>query len=551
LSEKYYGLPAVKSYNFTLRRHLIIFGSERICTVKKTIRFILISSLLFAILATAGCISESAPTVCFANEAVRGNRFKPTWESLSKYTAPEWFRDAKLGIFMHWGPCSVPGVDGWYGRNMYIEGHNAYKHHVKTYGHPSKFGYKDIAALWKAEKFDADRLVRLYKQTGAKYVVPVAVHHDNFDLWDSTHNRWNSVRIGPRKDIVGMWKRACKKHGLRFGASAHLARSYSWFNTSKGSDKSGPYAGVPYDGNDAMYADFYHEKHDDTNPRYPKNPSATWKQAWFNRVKDLLDNYRPDLLYFDGGIPFGEIGREMVAYYYNQNMRWHKGKLEAVLNIKKWDDGTHGDYRDGICVRDVERGVLSEIMEEPWQTDTSVGPWYYRTNARYKSADSIVDSFVDIVSKNGNLLLNVPPRADGTLDEEVENILLDLGRWMKVNGQAIYGSRPWKVFGEGDTSIEGGHFRERTKPFTSSDIRFTSKGNAVYAIVLDWPGAGTTLTIRSLADKPGAVDITDVKLLGHNDRLNWERNQEGLKIQMPSEKPCEHAFVLKITIVEQ
>ena len=508
--------------------------------MKKTIKLIVFSSLLHAILVSAGCAPE---TVTKSSE-----KFKPTWESLAKYTAPEWFRDAKLGIFMHWGPCSVPGVDSWYGRNMYIEGHNTYKHHVKTYGHPSKFGFKDIILLWKAEKFDPDRLVRLYKQAGAKYVVPVAVHHDNFDLWDSTHHRWNSVKIGPNKDIVGMWKKACEKYGLRFGASAHLARSYSWFNTSKGSDKSGPYAGVPYDGNNPKYAQLYHEKHDDTNPRYPRNPSVMWEQNWFNRVKDLVDSYRPDLLYFDGGIPFGEVGREMVAYYYNRNMSWHKGKLQAVLNIKKWDDGSHGDYQDGICVRDVERGVLGEIVQEPWQTDTSVGPWYYRTNARYKSVDSIVDSFVDIVSKNGNLLLNVPPHADGTLDEEVENILTELGRWMKVNGEAIYGSRPWKVFGEGDTSVKGGHFKERTEPFTSSDIRFTSKGNIVYAIVLDWPGAGAAVTIRSLADKQGAKDITNVKLLGHKGKLNWQRNQEGLKIQMPPTKPCDYAFAFKILV---
>ncbi|MHC4556137.1 MAG: alpha-L-fucosidase [Planctomycetota bacterium] len=508
--------------------------------MKKTIGLIVFSSLSLAILVTAGCTSESVTK--------GGEKFKPTWESLAKYTAPEWFRDAKLGIFMHWGPCSVPGIDSWYGRNMYIEGHNTYKHHVKTYGHPSQFGYKDIILLWKAEKFDPDRLIGLYKKAGAKYVVPVAVHHDNFDLWDSKYHRWNSVRMGPHKDIVGMCKKACEKHGLRFGVSAHLARSYSWLNTSKGSDKSGPYAGVPYDGNDPRYAELYHEKHDDTNPRYPKNPPEMWEQAWFNRVKDLVDSYQPDLLYFDGGIPFGEVGRAMVAYYYNRNMSWHKGKLQAVLNIKKWEDGSHGDYHDGICVRDVERGVLDEIVQEPWQTDTSVGPWYYITNAKYKSVDSIVDSFVDIVSKNGNLLLNVPPHADGTLDEEVENILTGLGDWIEVNGEAIYGSRPWKVFGEGDTSVIAGHFKERTKPFTSKDIRFTSKGNVVYAILLDWPGSGTTVTIRSLADKLGANDITNVKLLGYNDKLDWQRNQEGLKIQLPSTKPCDYAFTFQIWI---
>ena len=499
----------------------------------------LVISLLGAlIMPAAGCSSW-----------ISAQKFEPTWESLQQYECPAWFRDAKLGIFMHWGPCSVPAVDGWYGRNMYIEGHRAYQHHVKTYGHPSKFGYKDIIALWKAEKFNPDKLVRLYKQAGAKYVVPVAVHHDNFDLWNSKHHRWNVVNTGPRGDIIGMWRSAILKHGLRLGVSAHLARSYSWFNTNKGSDKKGPYANVPYDGNDPRYADLYHEKHDDTNRRYPKTPPEAWKQAWYSRVKDLVDNYRPDRLYFDGGIPFGQVGREMVAYYYNENMRWHKGKLEAVLNIKKWDDGSHGDYRDGICVRDVERGVLGEIMEEPWQTDTSIGPWYYRTNTTYKSVDSIVDSFVDIVSKNGNLLLNIPPRADGTLDEEAESILIELGKWMNVNGEAIYGTRPWKIFGEGPTPTAGGHFKERTKPFTSQDIRFTTKGNVLYAIALGWPDNQWTITKLSKASKHlGGKVIADVKLLGHNGTVNWRQTNECLVIQPPASKPCDHAFAFKIRL---
>jgi alpha-L-fucosidase len=473
-------------------------------------------------------------------------RFKPTWESLQRYECPKWFRDAKLGIFMHWGPCSVPGVDSWYGRNMYIEGHRAYKHHVQTYGHPSKFGYKDIIALWKAEKFEPDRLVQLYKRAGAKYVVPVAVHHDNFDLWDSKHQRWNSVQTGPGKDIVGMWKTACEKHGLRFGVSAHLARSYSWFQTSHGADELGPHKGVPYDGRDPNYQELYHETHGDTTRRYPLNPSQAWKQNWYNRVKDLVDNYQPDLLYFDGGIPFGQVGRDAVAYYYNENMKWHGDNLEAVLNIKESDGKAHGDYRDGICVRDLERGVLGGIVEDPWQTDTSVGPWYWIKAGRYKSVDAIVDSFVDIVSKNGNLLLNVPPRPDGTLDTEVEAILVGLGRWMDMNGESIYGTRPWKMFGEGPTSIKGGHFKERTEPFTPQDIRFTSKGNVLYAICLGWPGNGATITIKSLSTEQRLNEISNITLLGYDGKLQWQRGREGLKVQAPSKKPCEHAFVVRI-----
>jgi len=486
--------------------------------------------------------------VALGGEPVLGEKFEATWESLQRYECPGWFRDAKLGIFMHWGPCSVPGVDSWYGRNMYIEGHRTYKHHVETYGHPSKFGYKDIAALWKAERFDVDRLVRLYKQAGAKYIVPVAVHHDNYDLWDSTHQKWNSVNVGPKKDIIGMWRKATLKHGLRFGASAHLARSYSWFNVSKGSDKKGPLAGVPYDGAAPEYADFYHEKHDDTDRRYPKDPPESWKKQWFNRVKDLVDKYEPDLLYFDGGVPFGEVGREMVAYYYNANTKWHNGNLEAVFNIKRWDDGTHGDYREGMCVRDVERGVLSGITKNPWQTDTSIGPWYWMKNSRYKSVDSIVDSLVDIVSKNGNLLLNVPPRPDGTLDEQAEVILVELGKWMQVNGEAIYGTRPWKVFGEGPTSVEEGHFKEMKKPFTPQDFRFTAKGNVVFAICMAWPGDGASVTIKALSEKDEPAGIRKVTLLGHAGRLKWSRDQEALTVRFPKARPCEHAFALKVNL---
>lgn len=482
----------------------------------------------------AGCSSQTT-----------AHKFEPTWQSLQQYNCPRWFRDAKLGIFMHWGPCSVPGVDDWYGRNMYIEGHRAYQHHVKTYGHPSEFGYKDIIALWKAENFDPDSLVQLYKRAGARYVVPVAVHHDNFDLWNSKHHPWNAVNVGPGKDIIAMWREATLKHGLRFGASVHLARSYSWLNTSKGSDKKGPYAGVPYDGSDPKYASLYHEKHEDTSRRYPKNPSQAWKQSWLERTTDLVDNYHPDLLYFDGGLPFEDVGLRLVAYYYNQNMAWHAGELQAVFNLKK-PGKDHGEYRDGMCTRDLERGVLPGISPKPWQNDTSIGPWYYHPNAAYKSVDAIIDGFVDLVSKNGNLLLNIPLKPDGTLDHAAENILLDLGKWMDINGQAIYATRPWKIFGEGPTVVREGNFRERTEPFTSKDIRFTTKGTTLYAICLDWPGNQATLAIKSLSTNQHPRNISNVTLLGHHGPLKWQQDSQALKIQMPSHKPCDYAFAFKI-----
>lgn len=496
-----------------------------------------ISLLAGTILLLVSCVTPQTPAA----------KFESTWESLDQYTCPEWFRDAKLGIFVCWNLHSVPAFDDWYARNMYIEGSRAYKHHVKQYGHPSKFGFKDFIPMWKGENFDPDALVRSFKQAGAKYIVPIATYHDNFDLWDSKYQEYNSVNMGPKKDITGLWRKATLKHGLRFGVTTHLTRSYSWLQVSHGSDKQGPFKGIPYDGADPKYERLYHETHDDTSYKYPLNPPEHWKQEWFNRIRDLVDQHQPDLLYFDGGVPFGQLGRRMMAYYFNQNIRQHNGKLQAVLNIKKWENG-HGDYRDGMCVRDMERGVLGEIMPEPWQTDTSIGPWFWTKGKSYKSVDAIVDIFVDIVSKNGNLLLNVPPKADGTLDKNAQKFLVDLGRWMDVNGEAIYGTRPWKIFGEGPTTAPGGHFKEQKKPFTSQDIRFTTKGSSLYAICLDWPQETDTITIKSLSTENSPGKILKVTLLGHTGRLKYQLDADGLKIKLPPQKPCDYAYAFKINI---
>jgi alpha-L-fucosidase len=482
----------------------------------------------------AGCSSQ-----------VKHKTFEPTWESLEQYQCPDWFRDAKLGIFICWNPYTVPAQGDWYARHMYMEGHRQYKYHLEHYGHPSEFGYKDIIKLWKGEKFDPDELVVLFKRAGAKYIVPMAMHHDNYDLWDSKYQRWNSVNVGPKKDIIGMWRKATIKQGLRFGVTTHLARSYNWFQPSHGADKEGPYKGIGYDGRDVKYQDLYHETHSDSNKRYPKNPSEAWKQEWYNRIKDLVDQHKPDLLYFDGGVPFGEIGLGMIAYYYNQNMEWHKGKLEAVMNLKNWPDGSHGEYREGTCVLDLERGLLGGIRELPWQNDTSIGDWFWTDPPQYRSVDSIIDILVDIVSKNGNLLLNVPPKADGTLDDEAIDILQNMGRWMDINGEAIYGTRPWIKFGEGITKTEEGNFKDRVE-YTADDIRFTTKGRILYAFMLGWPEK-SEITIKSLAAKGQQIsEITSVSLLGHQGKLQWQQRNEGLTIQLPREKPCEYAFAFKI-----
>ena len=453
--------------------------------------------------------------------------FQPTIESLKNYRCPEWFRDAKLGIYLHWGAYSVAERGEWYARQMYMEGSPEYEHHLATYGHPSEFGYKDFIPMWRAERFDPDRLVALFKLAGARYFAPCAVHHDNFDLWNSVHHKWNSVNMGPGQDITGMWRLAALKHGLRFGATTHLARTYSWFNVNKGADTSGPYAGVPYDGADPAYQDFYLPPHEDTDRRHPHNPPESWRQAWARRIVDLIDHYKPDFLYCDGALPFqgddgARTGMEVLAFYYNQSKRLHDGRQECVMCLKNIPD--HGLYVDGIATLDLERRKADDILAAPWQTDTSIGPWGYDIRRPYRPVRELIHDLVDIDSKNGNWLLNVPPKADGTLDEPTEKILLDIGRWMGVNGEAIYGTRPWVTCGTGNH-------------------RFTRKGETLYAIAFEWPAAGASLRIPL----PGrSTPIAQVTLLGHEGALNWQQDGEELIVAVPNTPPCEHAYTLSL-----
>ena len=475
--------------------------------------------------------------------------FAPTWESLKKYECPEWFRDAKLGFWAIQGPQSLPEYGDWYARHMYVEGSRQYKFHVEHYGHPSKFGYKDLAAAWKDAKLDTDRLAGLYKKAGAKYLVVLANHHDNWDNWNSKYHRWNSVHVGPKKDLVGLWAASARKHGLRFGVTEHLGRSYSWFNTNKGADKKGPLAGVAYDGADANYVDLYFPPHADTSARYPTNPPEWWPRMWFYRIRDLVDSYRPDLLYTDGAVPYGAVGRACIAHFYNANIKVHGGKCEAVYNLKNWNrNGGHGEYVDGIAVQDVERGTLNEIKADPWQTDTCIGNWFYKTGMKYKSPAMVACMLADIVSKNGNLLLNIPLKHDGTIDADEEAFLAEFGAWMAINGEAIYGTRPWKVFGEdgksGDSDAshaKKSHFNEGAyAKMTAKDIRFTTKGDkTLYAIVMGWPEDGKVV-IRSLAAPARQARrvtnvIEKVELLGQpgfDGTMGFTQDTDALTVNM-------------------
>ncbi len=459
--------------------------------------------------------------------------FKPTAESLKQYQTPDWFRDAKFGIWSHWGPQSVPRAGDWYARNMYIPGTSQYDHHLKHYGHPTKHGYKDIIPLWKAEKFDPDKLMDLYVKAGARYFVSMAVHHDNFDLWNSKHQKWNAVKIGPRRDIVGEWKKAAKKHGLAFGVSEHLGASYSWFAPSH-----------DYDGENPAYSDLYHTGNDrpyrDLKTWYTENPAS--QQNWFNRISDLLQQYQPDFLYTDGGIPFGNVGKTLIANYYNNNMKAHGGNLEAVYTYKNIGSG---EFIDGVGVQDVERGVISGINPRPWQTDTSIGDWYYSENYEYKPTSQIVHMLVDIVSKNGNLLLNIVQYPDGSLPPEPMTFLEEMTKWIKVNGEAIYATRPWAIFGEGPTEIQAGNFNESDN-YTARDIRFTTKGDVLYAITLRAPEKEVRIqslgTNSKLINKP----VKAVHLLGTSKALSWQQKTDALVIQLPKTLPSLYSSSFKI-----
>ena len=461
--------------------------------------------------------------------------FKPDMDSLKQYRCPEWFRDAKFGIWAHWGPQVVPMDGDWYARGMYEEGSKHYKYHVEHYGHPSEFGYKDIIPLWKAEKWDPDRLMKLYKRAGAKYFVSMGSHHDNFFLWKSKLHKWNAVNMGPKRDVVGDWQKAAQKYRLRFGVSEHLGASFWWFQPSHGADKTGPKAGVPYDGANPKWQDLYHFPAEPGDSEwYSKN--AGWQRQWYSEIKELVDNYHPDLLYTDGGVAFGnQIGLSMIAHLYNQDAARHGGKYEVVYNCKQKSDGR--------WVEDLERGIMPKIDPYPWQTDTSIGDWYYNRDWKFRPVSWVIHTLVDNVSKNGNLLLNVVQRPDGSLDPEVEEMLEQLAAWNAIHGEAIFGTRPWLVYGEGAVKAEGGSFKEDFK-YTAEDIRFTTKGATLYAIALGWP-ADNKLVVKSLAESAGK--IAGVSLLGTDGKLNWKQTADGLIVALPNVKVSEYACALRIT----
>ena len=484
--------------------------------------------------------------------SITAGPFQATRESLKSYQVPSWFRDAKFGIWAHWGPQSAAEAGDWYARNMYMQGSDQYKYHVEHYGHPSKFGFKDVISTWKGEAFDPDYLVGLYKKAGAKYFVSMGVHHDNFDLWDSKHTRWNAVKMGPKRNIVQAFRQAAERHSLRFGVSDHLWISYKWFAVSHMSDKQGPFAGISYDGTEPQNSDLYHSYSDpklvtDKLDWDESGIPETWKEHWFLRVKDLIDQSQPDYLYSDGAIPFQNHGLRLAAHLYNSSAKRHGGHTEAVYLSKREED-----CAVGTCVLDHERGVLDTISPNPWQSDTCVGNWHYARGIPYKSPKFVIDMLVDVVSRNGNLMLNFPLPNSGMLDERELAILSEITDWMRVNGEAIYATRPWKISGVGPGTQKAAttketNFNEGTRRnLTAEDVRFTTKGDALYAFVMGLPEKQVLVAPLAKNGNSGMGKIVNVELLGYAGKVDWSQGDTGLKIAVPENKPCRHVLVFKV-----
>jgi alpha-L-fucosidase len=503
--------------------------------------------------------------------------FQPTWESLKGgYKAPDWFRDAKFGIWNHWTAQCVPEQGDWYARRMYLQGDKSYDYHLKTYGHPSRFGWMEMNNLWKAERWEPDKLMDLYVAAGAKYFTALANHHDNFDNYNSKYHGWNSANLGPKKDIVGVYTKLARDRGLRVAVTNHSSHAWHWLQSAYAYDPEGPMAGVRYDAYKLTKADGKGKWWDGYDPQelytgrnllmpdgfktvaeanmWHKSNDAKWHEEippmnrefarkWYLRCQDLLDTYKPDLLYFDDTeLPFQEYGLAIAAHFYNSSIR-DKGHLDVVVNGK----GLLPQHLGAITL-DIERGKAQGILAEPWQTDTCIGEWHYSRetfeNHKYKTPKSVIHSLIDIVSKNGNLMLNIPLKGDGTIDSDERSFLQAISTWIPQHGEAIYGTRPFAVFGEGPPDVaNNSNFNERNqRAYTAEDIRFTRKGDTVYAFAFVWPADGQ-LKIKTLA-KGAAVlpmPVRQVELIGAGP-VKFSQEAPGLTLTLPEKAPNEYAY---------
>jgi alpha-L-fucosidase len=504
-------------------------------------------------------------------EPVPAGKFSPTWESLKQYQCPEWFRDAKFGIWAHWGPQCQPEDGDWYARSMYLTGSSQYQFHTNRYGSPAEFGFKDVIHAWHAENWKPEKLMSLYKRAGAQYFFALANHHDNFDLWDSKYQTWNSTVIGPKRDLIGGWARAARQNGLRFGVSVHASHASSWYEPAQDHDGKLTKAdgvGKWWDGLDPQ--ELYAQNHT-PSPGYEKGNSihARWNWAggvsipdqaycdkFYNRTADLIKKYHPDLIYFDDTAlplwPISDAGLKIAADFYNTNekLRGDAGVLFGKILTPE---------QQQCMVWDIERGQANEIEPYPWQTDTCIGDWHYQRERfhrhNYKSAKTVVQTLCDIVSKNGNLLLNIPVRGDGTIDEDELKVVQGIADWMAVNRDCIFRTRPWKVFGEGPASggakLSAQGFNEgKGKPFTAEDVRFTQSkdGKTIYAIVLGAPTNGVSIKALGQSVNLLAPSIKKIQLLGSRERISWKQAADALVISQPKKPGNNFALVFKISL---
>ncbi|WP_430931284.1 alpha-L-fucosidase [Saccharicrinis sp. 156] len=514
---------------------------------------------------------------CFSQEK------EPTWEALGKqYQIPEWFAKARFGVWVHWGPQAVPEYGGgWYARHMYMQdvgretfGKNAYSYHLKRFGHPSEAGYKEVANAWKAGKLETDSLLQYFtEELGAKYFMALAHHHDNFDNWNSTYHEWNSVNVGPKRDIVGEFCKSAKKYNVPFGVSTHNERFFEWGLSAFGADSTGKYKGVPYDG--------YLTKEDgkgtwwegmDPSILYGLPPEKrtsewekAWKQNWLLRMKDLLTKYDVDFMWFDGrGYPYGDYGKEAFRTFYNHNLK-KNGEINAVIagKIPGGDPGV---------VNDIEQGVELEIYPEPWQSICSFTHWFYKKDDPSRhDARSTIELLVDVVSKNGNFMLNVELLPDGSIPPEHKVILDDFGSWLKLNGEAIYASKPWKVHGDNfytglidERSNESNlanadldalkkrkskQFNNRTKdsqPYGHNEVRFTTKGDVLYVVVMNPAEGKIELPSLGIASKHQPKEIQSIKMIGSDEDIEFNQTTDNLLLNVPVHRPNQYATVFEV-----
>jgi alpha-L-fucosidase len=471
------------------------------------------------------CIVLSSCSIRDA-QADAGRRYSPDWESLKKHNeAPDWFRDAKFGIYFHWGVYSVQAFgDEWYPRNMHLEDRPEYKHHIDTYGAPSKFGYHDFVPMFKAEKFDADQWAELFKQAGARFAGPVAEHHDGFSMWASRVNPWNAKDMGPKRDITGELAAALRKRQMRLITTFHHARSRAWYPRVQG---------WPTASDDPKF-----------RMLYGNMPHDEFLELWKAKLLEVIDSYQPDIIWFDSNldqIPDKYL-TEFLAYYFNKA---DERDREVVVTYKEQC------LPREIGVEDFERGRQNRITEYPWLTDDTIshGSWCYTHDLKIKSTSYVLHMLIDIVSKNGQLLLNISPKADGTIPAEQRDVLLGIGAWLKKHGEAIYGTRPFVVFGEGPTRLKtGGEYAREKLLYKPEDIRFTTKSDIVYAIGLGWPGAKHETLLRSFSqeNRRGSLRIKRVTMLGSDEQIAWSLGEEGLAVTSPVSPPDKMAVVYKI-----